>query len=97
MNRLWWLRKLINTFDFIILVCLAIRYRLVLSVAKYKVNNSLPIFQETREKEIIGRMRRYALKLNLPPVLVEKIFRQIITIFREEEENHNQARRVSSC
>lgn len=83
-NSLSEIRSQIDQLDRQIIALLGQRFEYVKEVVKYKSNSSEIIAQE-RFNEVISSRRKLAIKNNLSPDTIEKIYRILLEYFIEEE------------
>lgn len=88
-NTLQKLRKGIDVIDRQIMSVLASRFKVTHKVGIYKAKHNLPPLDKKREEEIFAYKKLLAIKYKLNPVLVEKIFKLIIS---EVRRNHRYER-----
>jgi chorismate mutase len=75
-------RKHINRIDTVIITALAERMSLMPDIGIYKKQNSIPIFDEEREIEIMKKLKKIAKEHNLDESFVEEIF---LSVFNESK------------
>ena len=68
------IRRHIDRIDIVIITALAERMSLMPDVAEYKKKNSLSIFDEDREVEIMKKLKKVAAEQGLDDGFVEEIF-----------------------
>ena len=79
------LRKQLDELDNKILDLLKQREEIVEGVKKYKQENNVAFFQPDREKQIFERIKEKAKKRGMNEKIAVKIFKTIITEFRNSE------------
>lgn len=89
MNTLEKLRREIDKIDQKLLADLAKRFKITQKVGEYKKKHNLPALDKAREKKILERNKTLAKKLNLDPILIEKIFK---LIFKKVRQIHQKIR-----
>lgn len=72
------LRKEIDHLDKEIISAIQKRYLIVSRILDFKKQNQLDIVDEERTKEVIRNNCEFAASIGVDPVLIEKIFNQII-------------------
>lgn len=72
------LRQQIDQIDDELLELLIKRFGIVKQVGEYKKKQNLPIVNETREEEVLKRLKQKAEEQNSNPEQIEKIWREII-------------------
>lgn len=77
MNDLQKFRKTIDQLDRTLIDTLAKRQQVVRKVGEYKKKEGLPPLDEKRFKDVLTRMKEYALERGLPKDFVEDIFNRI--------------------
>lgn len=85
-NALQKLRKEIDVIDRQIMSALARRFKVTHKVGIYKAKHNLPPLDKKREEEVFAYKKLLALKYKLDSVLIEKIFKLIIS---EVRKNHH--------
>ena len=80
-------RKHINRIDMLIITALAERMSLMPQIGLYKQERKIPIFDEKREVEIMGKLKKVAKEHNLDEGFVEEIF---LSIFNEAKRIQNE-------
>lgn len=90
MKTLKKLRQQIDKLDSQLLKILARRFAVTKQVGKYKKKKNLNPLAQKREKEIFRKRKIWAKKLNLNPLLIEKLFKLII---KNVKENHQKIKK----
>ena len=88
-NKLEEFRRSIDNLDAALIYLVAERFRLTQQVGEYKSANKLPPADETREAELIARLRQLASDSELDPDFAERLIRFIID---EVVRNHERIR-----
>jgi len=73
-------RKHINRLDMVIITALAERMSLMPDIGLFKKENNIDIFDESREIEIMKRLKKVAAEHNLDESFVEEVF---LSMFNE--------------
>lgn len=81
------IRKELNMYDNIIKNMITLRMALIPIVAKIKIENNLPLFQEKREEEIYRNIEIFSKETGVNPELIKNIYKLIIANALEIEEN----------
>ncbi len=92
-NTLKDLRKEIDALDRELVAILARRFKITHKVGVYKAQHTLPSFDKKREIEILEHKKLFAIKHNINPLLVEKIFKLIMA---ETRKNHRHEKNGNS-
>ncbi|MCR4322919.1 MAG: chorismate mutase [Candidatus Azambacteria bacterium] len=82
-------RKEIDVIDRQIMAALVRRFKITHKVGVYKKRHRLPPLDKKRESEVFAHKKILAMKHKLNPLLVEKIFKNIIA---EVRKNHRHER-----
>ncbi len=88
-NKLDEFRRSIDNLDAALIYLVAERFRLTQQVGEYKRANSLPPADESREADLIARLRQLAVDSELDPDFAERLIRFIID---EVVRNHERIR-----
>lgn len=88
-NKLDQYRRSIDNLDAALIYLVAERFRLTQQVGEYKRANNLPPADESREAELIARLRQLAVDSELDPDFAERLIRFIID---EVVRNHERIR-----
>ena len=75
-------RKHIDRLDTVLITTLAERMSLIPEIAQYKKKNSIPIFDEKREQQIMKKLLKIAEDNGLDKGFVEEIF---LSVFNESK------------
>jgi len=74
------IRQHIDRIDMVLITAMAERLSLMPEIAQYKKEKDIPIFDEAREVQIMGRLKKIAKENGLEEGFVEEIF---LSIFNE--------------
>ena len=80
-------RRHIDRADIVLITALAERMSLMPEIADYKKKNSLPVFDEKREVEIMKNLKKIAKQHGLEESFVEEIF---LSVFNESKRIQNE-------
>ena len=80
------LRKEIEKVDKKIITLLAKRFILTKEIGVFKEKNNLPIYDEKREEELLESLEKEAKKLNIPPPLIKRLYKEIFEESRKIQE-----------
>ena len=81
------LREKLDKIDKKLLKVLTERFEITQKVGIYKKKKNLPVLDRKREQEIFRQRKLQAKKINLDPLLIEKIFKLIIKKVKENHKN----------
>lgn len=93
-NILQQLRKEIDTVDRELVAILARRFRITHKVGIYKAQHHMPSLDKKREQEILEHKKLIALKHSLNPLLIEKIFKLIMSETRKNHRHEKNGKRT---
>jgi len=80
-------RKQIDTVDNEIMILLKRRFQLSKKIAKYKMNNDVPIEDLDREKQVFQNLINLAISMQMSQQFVKKLFTLIVEQSKEEQDN----------
>lgn len=79
------LRKKIDDIDSRLVELIGERGRLIDQVVEYKSMRGLPALDSKRREEMLAARRKWAIKANLDPQFIQKLFREIHDYFLKQE------------
>jgi len=89
-------RKQIDTVDNEIMILLKRRFQLSKKIAKYKMNNDVPIEDLDREKQVFQNLINLAISMQMSQQFVKKLFTLIVEQSKEEQDNFLEKKGFSS-
>lgn len=80
-------RKEIEQIDAEIMKLLQKRFKLALKIAKVKQKEKMSVYQKSREMMILKSLEKRAVKLDIPPTFIKKLFSEIFKQSRKIQRN----------
>jgi len=74
------LRNHVDNIDCQILKALSERVTICQKIGEYKKQHNLPVEDHVREKEVFSKIREAAVKFQLEPTQIEKLYREIVNM-----------------
>jgi len=79
------IRKQIDDLDKLILKALGFRFQFVKEIVKYKDKDFVSIKAQDRYEEVLRKRREWAVENDINPDIIEKIYKELIHHFIDEE------------
>lgn len=79
------IRDQIDLIDQLILKALGLRYKYVKEIVKYKEKNYASVKAQDRYDQVLSKRREWAAENGLDPQIIEKIYKDLIHHFIDEE------------